>query len=123
MTPDLIVYGIANCDTVKAARQWLREQSVPHVFHDFKKLGVPEQALDQWLQALGWERLLNRKGTTWRTLDESTRSQVLEADAARSLLLAHPSLIKRPVARWPQGQLSVGFSAPDWQARLAASAS
>lgn len=122
MTQGLIVYGIPNCDTVKAARLWLREQSIPHTFHDLKKLGVPQQGLDLWLQQVGWERLLNRQGTTWRSLDEVVRTQVMDAESARTLLLAQPSLIKRPVVHWLDGHISVGFRAADWQAKLARSA-
>ena len=67
--PSVTVYGIPNCDTVKKARDWLRTAGVDYQFHDFKKAGVPEAALSDWLKALGWEALLNRKGTTWRKLD------------------------------------------------------
>ncbi|OZB52133.1 MAG: arsenate reductase, partial [Thiomonas sp. 14-66-4] len=72
----IILYGIPNCDTVKKARAWLGAQGVAHAFHDFKKHGVPEAALDAWLAALGWEALVNRKGTTWRGLDDATRAAV-----------------------------------------------
>ena len=68
------LYGIPNCDTVKKARAWLNENGVAHSFHDFKKQGVPEAALDRWLAATGHEKLVNRKGTTWRGLDETTRA-------------------------------------------------
>jgi Spx/MgsR family transcriptional regulator len=115
------LYGIPNCDTVKKARAWLNEHGVAYDFHDFKKLGVPEAALDQWLAELGWEALVNRKGTTWRQLDEATRAAVVDAASARPVLLAHPSLIKRPVVRWT-GQtetVTVGFDAADWPARAA----
>jgi arsenate reductase (glutaredoxin) len=112
------VYGIPNCDTVKKARAWLNDHGVAHTFHDFKKQGVPPAALDQWLGALGWERLLNRKGTTWRQLDEVTRAAVVDAGSAHALMLAHASVIKRPVVQWSSGVVSVGFDAADWQARL-----
>ena len=115
------LYGIPNCDTVKKARAWLGEHGVAHDFHDFKKHGVPESALDQWLAALGWEALVNRKGTTWRKLDDTTRAAVLDAASARAVLLAHPSLIKRPVVWWSTrpAALTVGFDAADWQSRAA----
>ena len=92
-----IVYGIPNCDSVKKARTWMDAQGVAYTFHDFKKQGVPPQALDQWLQAVGWETLLNRKGTTWRKLDEPTQAKVIDAASARALMLAQASVIKRPV--------------------------
>jgi len=111
-----ILYGIPNCDTVKKARTWLTEHGVEHTFHDFKKLGVPEPELDHWLAAAGWERLVNRKGTTWRKLDEAAREAVKDAASARALLLANPSVIKRPVVQWPDA-VTVGFDAADWAQR------
>jgi hypothetical protein len=72
----ITLYGISNCDTVKRARAWLDEHGVGHAFHDYKKAGVPPERLDAWIAALGWERLVNRSGTTWRKLDEDTRSRV-----------------------------------------------
>jgi len=113
----ITLYGIPNCDTVKKARTWLAEHGVEHVFHDFKKQGVPEAALDHWLASAGWERVLNRKGTTWRKLDEATRATVTDDTSAKSLMLAQPSVIKRPVVQWADA-VTVGFSAEDWRARI-----
>lgn len=117
----ITLYGIPNCDTVKKARAWLNEHDVAHDFHDFKKLGVPEAVLDQWLAQLGWELLVNRKGTTWRQLNEATRASVVDAASARPVLLAHPSLIKRPVVRWSDAPntVTVGFDAASWTTRAA----
>jgi len=112
------LYGIANCDTVKRARSWLAEQRVAFEFHDFKKAGVPPQALDRWLDAAGWERLLNRQGSTWRKLDEAQRAAAHDTAGARALMLAAPSIIKRPVVQWPDGVISVGFDAADWARRI-----
>jgi Spx/MgsR family transcriptional regulator len=115
------LYGIPNCDTVKKARAWLNGHGVVHDFHNFKKQGVPEVALDIWLAQLGWEALVNCKGTTWRQLDEATRAAVVDVASARAVLLDHPSLIKRPVVQWT-GQteaVTVGFDAASWQARAA----
>jgi len=114
----ITLYGIPNCDTVKRARAWLAERGVEHDFHDFKKAGVPAQALPQWLAALGWERLLNRAGSTWRKLDDAQRAAANGEAGARALMLAQPSVIKRPVVQWPDGRLSVGFDADDWERRL-----
>ncbi len=111
------LYGIPNCDTVKKARAWLTEHGVKHVFHDFKKQGVPEAALDRWLATVGHEKLVNRKGTTWRGLDEATRNAVTDSASARALLIAHASVIKRPVVEWADGSITVGFDAADWQQR------
>jgi arsenate reductase (glutaredoxin) len=113
----ITVYGIPNCDTVKKARVWLTEHGVEHGFHDFKKQGVPASELDRWLAAAGWETLVNRKGTTWRGLDEATRESVTDTASARSLLLAHSSAIKRPVVDWGDGAITVSFNASDWSSR------
>ena len=110
----LIVYGIPNCDSVKRARAWLVEQRIEADFHDFKKRGVPPERLDAWIAALGWERLVNRKGTTWRQLDDATREAVRDAGSARALMLAHRSVIRRPVIEWPSGTVSVGVEIERW---------
>ena len=115
--PMIHVYGIPNCATVKKSRAWLSEHEVAHQFHDFKKQGVPEAALDRWLNDLGWEPLVNRKGTTWRKLDEAERAAVVDAASARALMLAHASVIKRPVVDWGNA-VTVGFDAADWQRRV-----
>ena len=112
------LYGIPNCDTVKRARAWLTEQGVDHRFHDFKKEGVPEARLDAWLVSPGWEALVNRRGTTWRQLDEAARAAVVDAESARAALLAHPSLIKRPVVDWGDAVATIGFDADRWRERV-----
>lgn len=114
----LILYGIPNCDTVRRARAWLGAQGLEHQFHDFKKQGVPEKQLDLWIKTLGWEPLVNTRGTTWRKLDEATRAGVTDAASARTLMLAQPSVIKRPVAQWADGGVSVGFDEASWRAKL-----
>ena len=81
----IVVHGIANCDTVKRARAWLAGQGAALRFHDFKKAGVPADALDAWIAAVGWERLVNRQGTTWRKLDDAARAAVVDAASARAL--------------------------------------
>ena len=91
------VYGIANCDSVKKVRVWLDAHSVPYAFHDYKRQCVPEAVLRRWVAAKGWELLLNRKGTTWRALDESVKARVVDAECALAVMLANPSTIKRPV--------------------------
>lgn len=104
-----VLYGIPNCDTVKKARAWLDEADIAYRFHDFKKAGVPEEALSRWLAAVGWERLLNRRGTTWRQLDAAVQSSVVDAASAAALMRKQPSVIKRPVVVWPGGEITVGF--------------
>lgn len=114
----ITLYGIPNCDTVKKARAWLAEHEVPVHFHDFKKQGVPPDRLDHWLATVGWERLLNRQGTTWRKLDEATKAAVTDTESARSLMLSQASVIKRPVVEWGGKDVTVGFDSADWQTRL-----
>jgi Spx/MgsR family transcriptional regulator len=109
-TAALTLYGIPNCDTVKKARAWLAEHGVAVTFHDFKKQGVPEAALDTWIAQVGWETLLNRSGTTWRRLDDATKAAVSGATGARALMQTQASVIKRPVVQWPNGSITVGFS-------------
>lgn len=114
ITPDITLFGIANCDTVKKARAWLTAQGWAYQFHDFKKHGVPADRLTAWLADAGWEKLVNRQGTTWRKLDAATQAGVCDAASASALLQAHPSAIKRPVVEWRQGgevRITVGFEA------------
>ncbi len=106
----ITLYGIPNCDTVKKARAWLAERAVPVVFHDFKKQGVPEARLAMWLPAVGWEKLVNRQGTTWRKLPPDEQAAVHDAASATALMLSQPSVIKRPVVEWADGSVTVGFS-------------
>jgi Spx/MgsR family transcriptional regulator len=108
-----IVYGIPNCDTVKKARAWLQARQVAHEFHDFRKQGVPDERLARWIEELGWEKLINRQGTTWRKLDGPAQAAVRDASSARALMLAQPSVIKRPVVEW-DGRTSVGFDPEGW---------
>lgn len=113
----IMLYGIPNCDTVKKARAWLSEHGQAYTFHDFKKQGVPPGQLALWTQALGWEALLNRKGTTWRKLDAQAQAAIVDAASAQSLMLTHPSVIKRPVVDWGEG-ITVGFDAAAWGQRV-----
>ncbi len=92
----ITVYGIRNCDTCRKALKWLDAEGIAHRFVDFRTDGLDEANLRGWVAELGWERLLNRRGTTWRKLPEAERTNVAEADAIR-LMLANPTLIKRPV--------------------------
>jgi arsenate reductase (glutaredoxin) len=109
----LVLYGIPNCDTVRKARGWLTERGVPHRFHDFKKEGVPAERLDAWIAEVGCDALLNRKGPTWRKLDAAVQDGARDAAGAKALMLAHPSVIKRPVAEW-SAKTTVGFDAAQW---------
>jgi len=108
----ITLYGIPNCDTIKKARKWLSDNGKDYSFHDYKKQGVPEKELRRWVKQLGWETLLNKRGTTWRKLDEATKASVDEASAIQ-IMLNNPSIIKRPVLT--SGKiLLVGFSAGEY---------
>ena len=113
----ITLYGIPNCDTVKKARAWLHERAREATFYDFKKAGVPAERLDAWADALGWDRLLNRQGTTWRKLDEALRESTIDAASAKRLMREHASVIRRPVVEWGDGAVTVGFDADDWARR------
>ncbi|MGE3691459.1 MAG: ArsC family reductase [Novosphingobium sp.] len=109
-------YGIPNCDTVKKARQWLDAKGIAYHFHDYKKQGADAGKLVDWVAQVGWERVLNRAGTTFKKLPESDR-QGLDAEKAVVLMAANPSCIKRPVLEHPGGLL-VGFKADEWEDAL-----
>jgi Spx/MgsR family transcriptional regulator len=115
-TMAITLYGIPNCDTVKRARAWLAEHGIAYDFHDFKKAGVPAAAFDDWLECVGWETLLNRRGTAWRALPDDLKAGVTDAASARAVMLAHASTIKRPVVDWGGGRITVGFDAGAWSA-------
>ena len=110
----ITVYGIPNCDSVKKARVWLTDRGLDYVFHDFKKQGVPPEAIDFWLKHTNWEVLLNRKGTTWRKLDPTLQASVVDAASARTLMLNHTSVIKRPVVV-KEANVIVGVNPEAWE--------
>lgn len=101
------IYGIKNCDTMKKARSWLDDHGVGYAFHDYKTVGIDAKLLQGWCKTVGWDVLLNRAGTTFRKLPEADK-QSLNAGKAIALMLAQPSMIKRPVLD-QDGQLFVGF--------------
>ena len=103
----ITLYGIPNCDTMKKARSWLDAHHIEYVFHDYKKQGVDKKELNRWVAELGWETLLNQRGTTWRKLDENLKSNINQT-AALKLMLDNPSIIKRPVLD-TQKKLVAGF--------------
>lgn len=105
----ITLYGIPNCGAVKKARAWLDAQGVAYRFHDFKKLGLPAAELRRWAELVGWQRLLNRQGTTWRRLDAAEQAGAGTLDGALALMQSQPSVIKRPVVDWGNGRMTVGF--------------
>ncbi|NIJ19454.1 Spx/MgsR family transcriptional regulator [Sphingomonas naasensis] len=110
----ITMYGIKNCDTIKKARDWLAGHAIAYDFHDYKTAGIDAASLARWIAAEGWETVLNRAGTTFRKLDDADKVG-LDAAKATALMLAQPSMIKRPVLEHPGGLL-IGF-APDRYAR------
>ncbi len=107
----LTIYGIKNCDTVKKAIKWLKEENVDYTFHDFRKDGLTEELIEAFEKSLGWEALLNTRGTTWRKLDEADKADV-DASKAKALMLVHDAIIKRPV--WEKaGEYQLGFAPKD----------
>jgi arsenate reductase len=112
------IYGIPNCDTMKKARTWLESHGVAYAFHDYKKAGIDREHLEKWSRKVGWEALLNRAGTTFRKLPDSDKRGIDEKKAI-ALMLAQPSLIKRPVLDLGGGKLLVGFKPEIYEEALA----
>ena len=108
-----IMFGIKNCDTIKKARAALEQQALPYQFHDYKSQGLSEALLDDMLASVPWQQLLNTRGTTWRQLPETQKTDV-DAAKARQLLLEHPSMVKRPVLKTDNGYV-VGFDVTQYQ--------
>jgi len=109
----IILYGIKNCDTVRKARRWLDSRGIAYEYHDFREQGLDLATVSGWLERLPSDQLLNRRGTTWRQLDDETRNQLSEARIP-DLLVANPTLIKRPVLD-TGAHLTCGFDDKTWQ--------
>jgi len=111
------VYGIVNCNTVKAARAWLDKRKLVYEFVDFKKTPPPRELLEKWCAAFGWERVLNRRGTTWRLLPPAAQAKVKDEKSAIALMLDKPSIIKRPIVE--EGKLRlIGFDEAEYAKKL-----
>lgn len=106
------LYGISNCDTIRKARAFLSQAGVDYRFHDYRKDGIDAGLLQEFIAALGWENLLNRRGTTWRKLPEQVRADI-DAESAAAAMLDNPALIKRPLLEHA-GSLYIGFDATTW---------
>ena len=104
-----IVYGIPNCDTFKKAVNWLQKHKVGYEFHDYRKKGISSQKLKTWSKQVGWETLLNKRGSTWRELDQVTQASITNEKAAINLLVQNTSAIKRPVIEQEDAVVVVGF--------------
>ena len=105
----LILYGIPNCNTVKKARDWLENNGVGYTFHDFKKLGISQPLLENWLMQVPHEKLINRAGLTWRGLDDTTKAIIIDNASASVVMQTKTSLIKRPIAEKNGKILTLGF--------------
>ncbi len=113
----ITLYGIPNCDTMKKARSWLQGHAVDYTFHDYKKRGIDETTLRAWIDELGWEPLLNRRGMMWRKVPDAVKADI-DRESALRLMLATPSIIKRPVLDI-DGRREVGFDPARYAALLA----
>jgi Spx/MgsR family transcriptional regulator len=113
----ITIYGIKNCDTMKKARAFLDKRKVDYVFHDYKTAGIDKDRLEGWAKKAGWETLLNKAGTTFKKLPDKDKDGLSEKKAI-ALMIANPSMIKRPVLELPRGRLLVGFKPDDYAAAL-----
>jgi arsenate reductase len=109
----ITIYGIKNCDTMKKARNWLESQKIAHEFHDYKAAGIDKSTLEAWVKKVGWQVLINRAGNTFRNLPDADKEGITEKKAV-ALMLAQPSMIKRPVLV-AKGRLTVGFKPEEYE--------
>jgi Spx/MgsR family transcriptional regulator len=118
-TPTTVVYGIPNCDTVKKARVWLEEHGVSFDFHDFKKAGVSNALIQDWLKDVPLDQLINKRGTTWRGLSDVHKAEADTTGGAIALMIHKPSIIKRPVVVVNGRVKTLGFSAEQYETLFA----
>lgn len=118
MTAQWVMYGIKNCDTIKKSRRYLDDAGVDYRFHDYRSEGVNDALLQGFIDLLGWQDLLNTRGTTWRKLPQEARDSINDAASAKQIMLAQPSIIKRPLLCAPDGSMLLGFSESAWHTFL-----
>ncbi|AUQ24659.1 ArsC family reductase [Dickeya zeae] len=111
----ITLYGIKNCDTIKKARRWLEEHRIDYRFHDYRADGLTTERLQSFIDDIGWQPLLNTRGTTWRKLDEAYRNSINNDVAAKAVMLEQPALIKRPLLVTDDGKTLLGFSNASYQ--------
>lgn len=111
------IYGIKNCNSVKKALNWMEENGIDYTFHDFKKEGISDEKLREWEKQVGWEALLNKRGTTWRKVAPEIQAGIVDGTAARKLMMEQTSVIKRPVIESPGGVI-VGFDGSEYATKL-----
>lgn len=114
----MIIYGIKNCNTVKSAIDWLNKNKVEFEFHDYKKSGIPKEKLSEWCKQVGWERLVNKRGTTWRQLEEDIQQKVTNEKAAIALMQEKTSVIKRPLIEKNDKVFLLGFDEEEFEKKL-----
>jgi len=114
----MIVYGIKNCNTVKSAVEWLKKNKIEFEFHDYKKSGITPSKLNDWNKQIGWESLVNKRGTTWRQLDEATQKKVTNEKSAIALMLEKTSVIKRPLIEKNGKVVLLGFDEDEYKKKL-----
>ncbi|MGC5903324.1 ArsC family reductase [Providencia stuartii] len=110
-----IMYGIKNCDTIKKARRYLEDNGINYQFHDYRVEGIDDALLSTLIAQLGWEVLVNKRGTTWRKLSDAEKNAVVDAESAKKVLLAESAMIKRPILVSADNRYLVGFSANEYQ--------
>jgi arsenate reductase len=115
----MIVYGIKNCNTVKVSLSWLRQHKVDFEFHDYKTKGIAEAKLKGWIKQVGWESLVNKRGTTWRQLDEATQSKIKNEKSAIALMKDKTSVIKRPLIEIDGKVAALGFEEGEYRNKFA----
>jgi arsenate reductase (glutaredoxin) len=109
----MTVYGIKNCDTMKKAFDWLKENKIEYDFHDYKKSGIDKATIQDWLKSFPKEQVINTKGTTWKQLSDEQKSSISKIDDAIELMISKPSMIKRPLVKLEKGYL-LGFEVEKW---------
>lgn len=114
----MILYGIKNCNTVKSAVEWLKRNKIEFEFHDYKKSGITPSKLSDWSKQVGWENLVNKRGTTWRQLDEVSQKKVTNEKAAIALMMEKNSVIKRPLIEKNGKVVLLGFDEDEYKKKL-----
>lgn len=112
------VYAIKNCNTVKSALTWLQEHGIDYEFHDYKKLGISKQKLEQWCKQVDWTSLINKKGTTWRKLDKEIQEAVTTKAKAIEVMIENTSCIKRPIIEKDNTLILLGFNTAEYESKL-----
>lgn len=118
LTKKMIIYGINNCDTVKKTLNWLKMNQFPYKFYDYKKEGIEAEKLKEWCTKVNYDELINRRGTTWRNLDDGVKEKIKDQQQAIELMVSHNSVIKRPVIELSDGKIIVGFDEESLKSEL-----